>query len=322
MHRESLCAGAFALLCGIVAVPVSALSQAYPSKPVRVIVGFPAGGATDATARAYSEKLTQELGQQFVVDNRAGASGVIGHEACAKAPNDGYTLCVATLGAIGLLPNVRKTPYDPLKDFTPIGRVTDALFGFASPPSAPWKTMKEFVEVARKEPGKYTLSNSGIGTITHLAGETMAANFGLKLTMVPYRGGVEQLQDALAGHVSMMYEGNFFPHIKSGKIVPLAVSTPFRHPNFPDIPSMKEIDPNWDMPSWFAFMGPAGMPPAVAERLSPVLNKISDMPDVQERTLAMGVKTLKDTPEGLMADLRKQHENFGKLVKKLNITVE
>jgi tripartite-type tricarboxylate transporter receptor subunit TctC len=309
-------------LLGVLALTAPAMAQSWPTKPVRVIVAFPAGGATDATARAFADKLSQEFGQQFVIDNRVGASGVIGTEACAKAPNDGYTLCVATLGALGLLPNVRKTPYDPLKDFTPIGRVTDALFGFASHPSMPWKTMKEFVEVAKKEPGKYTLANSGIGTITHLAGETMAAHFGLKLTIVPYRVGVEQLQDALAGHVSMMYEGNFFPHIKAGKIVPLAVSTPFRHPNFPDIPTMKELMPEWDMPSWFAFMGPAGMPPIVAERLSPVLNKIADMPDVQERVLAMGVKTLKDTPQECTADLKKQHENFAKLVAKFNIKVE
>jgi tripartite-type tricarboxylate transporter receptor subunit TctC len=309
-------------LLGVLALTAPAMAQSWPTKPVRVIVAFPAGGATDATARAFADKLSQEFGQQFVIDNRVGASGVIGTEACAKAPNDGYTLCVATLGALGLLPNVRKTPYDPLKDFTPIGRVTDALFGFASHPSMPWKTMQEFVAAAKKEPGKYTLANSGIGTITHLAGETMAAHFGLKLTIVPYRGGVEQLQDALAGHVSMMYEGNFFPHIKAGKIVPLAVSTPFRHPNFPDIPTMKELMPEWDMPSWFAFMGPAGMPPIVAERLSPVLNKIADMPDVQERVLAMGVKTLKDTPQECTADLKKQHENFAKLVAKFNIKVE
>lgn len=304
------------------AASTAALGQAWPAKPVRVVVAFPAGGATDATARIYSEKLSQEFGQQFVVDNRAGASGVIGHEACAKAPNDGYTICVNTLGAIGLLPHVRKTPYDPLKDFTPIGRVTDALFGFASPPDVPWKTMKEFAELAKKEPGKYTLANSGIGTITHLAGETMASMFGIKLTIVPYRGGVEQLQDALAGHVSMMYEGNIFPHVKAGKLKGLAVSTPFRHPAFPDIPSMQELFPEWDMPSWFAFMGPAGLPPIVAEKLSPVLNKIGDMPDVQERCLAMGVKTLKDTPDGLAAELRKQHANFGGLVKKFNIKVE
>lgn len=309
------------LLLPLAASP-TALAQAWPAKPVRVVVAFPAGGATDATARIYSEKLSQEFGQQFVVDNRAGASGVIGHEACAKAPNDGYTICVNTLGAIGLLPHVRKTPYDPLKDFTPIGRVTDALFGFASPPDAPWKTMKEFAELAKKEPGKYTLANSGIGTITHLAGETMASMLGIKLTIVPYRGGVEQLQDALAGHVSMMYEGNIFPHIKAGKLKGLAVSTPFRHPAFPDIPSMQELFPEWDMPSWFAFMGPAGLPPIVAEKLSPVLNKIGDMPDVQERCLAMGVKTLKDTPDGLAAELRKQHANFGGLVKKFNIKVE
>lgn len=302
--------------------PALAQAPAWPAKPVRILVAFPAGGGTDATARAYADKLSAALGQQFVVENRVGASGLIGHEACAKANNDGYTLCVNTLGALGLLPNVRKVPYDPLKDFAAIGRVTDALFGFASHPKMPWKTMAEFVAHAKANPGKVTLANSGVGTITHLAGETMAAGLGLQLTMVPYKGGVEQLQDALAGHVDMMYEGNIFPHIKAGKLVGLAVSTPFRHPHFPDIPTMAEVMPNWDMPSWFAFMAPAGIPAGIAEKLSPILNQISDMADVQERVLAMGLKTVKDTPAGLDADLRKQHANFGALVKKLGIKAE
>lgn len=320
--RRILAFAAMAALLGPALTPAPAMAQAWPNKPVRLIVAFPAGGGTDATARAYAEKLSHELGQQFVVENRAGASGALGHEVCAKAPNDGYTLCVNTLGALGLLPNVRKTPYDPLKDFVAIGRVTDALFGFASPPSAPWKTMAEFVEYAKKNPGKVTLANSGIGTITNLAGETMAHGLGLQLTMIPYKGGVEQLQDALAGHVDMMFEGNIFPHIKAGKLRGLAVSTPFRHPHFPDIPSMKEVMPDWDLPSWFAFMGPAGIPPVVVERLSPLLNKISDMPDVQERMLAMGLTSTKDTPAGLDADLRKQHARFGELVRRYNIKIE
>ena len=313
---------AIAALISLLATPQPAMTQTYPSKPVRVIVPFPAGGGTDATARAYAEKLSQALGQQFVVDNRVGASGMIGHEACAKSPPDGYTLCVGTLGAIGLLPHVRKTPYDPIKDFTPIGRVTDALFGFAVHPTADWKTMQEFAEEAKRRPDTLTLANSGLGTITHLAGETMAAFFDIKLVMVPYKGGVEQLQDALAGHVSMMYEGNIFPHVKAGKLRALAVSTPFRHPQFPDIPTMQEVDPSWDMPSWFAFMGPAGLPPGVAERLSPLLNQISDMPDVQERVLGMGLVTVRDTPQGMSADLRKQVTRFGEAVKRLDIKVE
>lgn len=320
MLRQTLSAAVAlsALVCG----SSVALAQAWPAKPVRVIVAFPAGGGTDATARAYSEKLSQMLGQQFVVDNRAGASGMIGHEACAKAPNDGYTLCVNTLGAMGLLPHVRKTPYDPLKDFTPIGRVTDALFGFAVNTSFPWKTMQEFVEEAKKKPDSLTLANSGLGTITHLAGETMASLYNIRLTMVPYKGGVEQLQDALAGHVSMMYEGNIFPHIKAGKLRGLAVSTPTRHPHFPDIPTMKELQPSWDLPSWFAFMAPAGIPAEIPGKLSPLLNQITDMKDVQERVLAMGLIAIKDTPQGLADDLAKQHKTFGDAVKRLNIKVD
>lgn len=318
MFRKSLVAAAALLAL----TATNALAQAWPAKPVRVIVAFPAGGGTDATARAYSEKLSQMLGQQFVVDNRSGASGMIGHEACAKSANDGYTLCVNTLGAMGLLPHVRKTPYDPLKDFAPIGRVTDALFGFAVNSSFPWKTMQEFVDDAKKKPDSLTLANSGLGTITHMAGETMASMYNIRLTMVPYKGGVEQLQDALAGHVSMMYEGNIFPHIKAGKLRGLAVSTPQRHPHFPDIPSMKELNPNWDLPSWFAFMAPAGIPADIPGKLSPLLNQISEMKDVQERVLAMGLIAIKDSPQGLADDLAKQHKMFGDAVKRLNIKAD
>ncbi len=319
--RRKYFSSALAAMLALAFVP-AAQAQTWPTKPVRVIVAFPAGGGTDVTARAFSEKLSLELGQQFVVENRAGAAGALGHEVCAKAPNDGYTLCVNTLGAMGLLPNVRKTPYDPLKDFTPIGRVTDALFGFASHPDRPWKTMAEFVAYAKANPDKVTLANSGLGTITHLSGETMAAGLGIKLTIIPYKGGVEQLQDALAGHVDMMFEGNIFPHIKAGKLRGLAVSTPFRHPHFPEIPSMREIMPDWDVPSWFAFMGPAGIPAGIAERMSPLLNKIADMKDIQERMLAMGLTTAKDTPEGLMAELRKQHARFAEAVRRYNIKSE
>ena len=321
MRRHILSLGIAALLAAVAATP-SAMAQSYPSKPVKVIVPFPAGGGTDATARAYAEKLSQMLGQQFVVDNRAGAGGMIGHEACARAPADGYTLCVATLGGIGLLPHVRKTPYDAIKDFTPVGRVTDALFGFAVNTSFLWKTMDEFAEEARKKPDTLTLANSGIGTITHMAGETLASLYNIKLVMVPYKGGVEQLQDALAGHVSMMYEGNIFPHVKAGKLRALGVSTPFRHPQFPEIPTMKELKADWDMPSWFGFAGPAGMPAVVAEKLSPLLNQISDMPDVQERVLSMGLVAMKDTPQGMADDLKKQSERFGAAVKRLNIRVD
>jgi tripartite-type tricarboxylate transporter receptor subunit TctC len=309
-----------AALLALVAAPSGA--QTYPSKPVRVIVSFPPAGASDASARIFAEKLSLELGQQFIVDNRAGASGVIGHEACAKAPNDGYTLCLGTLGALGLLPHVRKLPYDPLKDFTLIGRVTDAVFAFASLATAPWNSIEEFAALARQASGQYTLSNSGIGTITHLAGETMAAHFGIALTMVPYRGGVEQMRDLLAGQVSMTYESNFVPQVRAGKVKALAVSTPFRHPHLPHVPAMREIIPDWDMPSWFAFMGPAGLPEIVVQRVSRILNKISDLPDVQERVLAMGLKAINDTPQAATLELAKQHANFGRLVQKFNIKVE
>jgi len=305
--------------CGLLP---TAEAQTWPTKPVRIIVAFPAGGATDAGARAYAEKLSLEFGQQFVVENRTGAAGAIGHEACAKAQNDGYTLCYNTMGGIAILPNIRKMPYDPLKDFTPIGRATDALFGFASNVDRPWKTMQEFVALAKASPGKYTLANSGIGSVTHFSGEIMANGMGIKLTMVPYKGGVEQLQDALAGHVDMMFEGNIFPHIKSGKLRGLAVSTPFRHPDFPDIPSMKEIMPSWNVSGWAAVMGPAGLPPVVVERLAMALPRIADMPDVKERLLGMGVLTMKDTPAGLEAEMRRQVPAFAELVKQLGIKVE
>ena len=320
MRRNHLTAS-IAILLAVIAAAPSAIAQTWPTRPVRVIVSFPAGGGTDATARAYAEKLSQILGQQFVVDNRAGASGVISHDVCAKAAPDGYTLCVATLGGIGLLPQVRKTPYDPVKDFTPIGRVTDALFGFAVHPSSPWTTMQEFADDARKKPDTFTLANSGVATITHLAGETMAASFGIRLVMVPYKGGVEQLQDALAGHVSMMYEGNFFPHVKAGKAKLLAV-TGQRHPDYPDVPSFAETYPAADFVGWNALFAPVGTPDAIVRKMNAAFDTISKTPEVAALLFKVGQFPHGGTPEDLMAIMRSDFERYGKLTRELNIKPE
>jgi tripartite-type tricarboxylate transporter receptor subunit TctC len=311
--------------CAVLAAAVyltSAHAETWPARPVKVIVPYAPGGGTDATGRTYAEKLSAIYGQQFVVDNRAGASGMIGIEACAKSPGDGYTLCIVPLATVAVLPNVRKTAYDPFKDFTPVGRVTDAIFAFAVGEMQPWKTLQEFIADAKKAPGKYTMSSSGIATITHLSVAAVQLAAGIEAVHVPYKGGAEQLQDALSGQVNMMFEGNAYPHHKAGKMRILAVSTPYRHPQFPDIPSVREILPGFDVPNWFAVYGPAGLAPEIVAGLSENLNKIGDMPDVQERTLAMGVKPVRDTPQGAAAELKKRHAALGDLVRKLNIRLD
>jgi len=299
-----------------------AAAETWPSRPVKVIVPYAPGGATDAAGRNYSEKLSGIFGQQFVVENRAGASGMIGIEACSKSPADGYTFCVVPIATVAVLPHIRTTAYDPFKDFAPIGRVTDAIFTFASGTMKPWSTMQEFIADAKKNPGKYTLGSSGVGTMTHLSGAAMQIAAGIELVHVPYKGGAEQLQDALSGQVDMMFEGNTYPQYKAGKMKIFAVSTPYRHPSFPEIPALKEIVPSFELPNWFAIYGPAGLAPEIIGKMSAALNRIADMPDVQERALAMGLKPIKDTPQDAAAELKKQYAAMGELVKKLKIKVE
>ncbi|MGE0769170.1 MAG: Bug family tripartite tricarboxylate transporter substrate binding protein [Hyphomicrobiaceae bacterium] len=267
MHRRimlTLLAGATMALTA-----QSVASQEWPDRPVRVIVPYAAGGATDAIARPWAEQLSKAFGQQFVIENRGGASGMIGMEALAKSPPDGYTLIMSPNAVLSILPSLRKTPYDPLKDIVPIGHTGEVLNGHVIHPKLGVKTMQELVAYAKKNPGVVTYGSSGNGTANHLRLEALKLRAGIDILHVPYRGGADALNDLLPGNVHMQNEPVNLPHVKAGKLILLAVNGSRRNPDFPDVPTLTEAGiKDADVPIWFAFYGPKGVPDAVVQKIN------------------------------------------------------
>src|SRR5688572_3261870 len=229
-------------------------AQTWPTRPVKMIVPYAPGGATDAVARPWADRLGQVFGQQFVVENRGGASGAIGVEAAAKSPPDGYTLLFTPSAPLSVLPHLRKTPYDPIKSFDPIGRAGDVINGFVIHPSVGVKTFAELLEYAKKNPGKLAYASSGTGTATHLRLEALKLKTGVDILHVPYRGGADSLNDLLPGNVQMMNEPVTLPHVKAGKLILLNINGRERRPDFPDVPTLTELGVTGaDVPIWFSF---------------------------------------------------------------------
>lgn len=271
LHRRTLMRlGASAL---VIATPLRArvMAQAWPDKPVKVLVPFAAGGGTDIVARPWAEKLSQVFGQQFIVENRGGASGLIGTEAAAKSAPDGYTLLVSSNTTTVNIPLLRKVNYDPAQ-LDPIGRLGDVVTGFVILSSVGVKTFKEFVEYAKQNPGKLTFGSSGPGTGPHLRYEMLRYKTGVDILHVPYRGGADSLVDLLSSNIHMMNEPITLPHVKSGKLVLLNINHSARSPDFPDVPTLTELGyPNADAPIWFGLYGPAGIPSEIKQKLNDVI---------------------------------------------------
>ena len=241
---------------GTGALPASA--QSWPTRPVKIIVPYAPGGSTDNAARAFADKLSTALGQQFVIENKGGAGGSIGVEAGAKSPPDGYTFVVLPAATVTVLPNGRKTPYDPFRDFAYVGRFVFGTLTFAVNPAVPANSMREFIAYAKANPGKLLYGSSGIGAMPHISFEVMREMAGIDVGHVPYRGGAEAINDMLAGHVHAAGESNTMPHAKAGKARLLAVIDKERHPEFPDVPTMAEVLPGYDVLNWFGMAAPAG----------------------------------------------------------------
>lgn len=262
------------------ALPVSsARAQAWPSRPVKFIVSFPAGGATDLVARPWADALTKALGQQFVVENRGGASGLIGNEAAFRSPPDGTTfLFTGNTGTVGL-PLLRKHNFDP-KQFVIAAHTGNAVSGFTIHPSVGVKTFGEMLDYARKNPGKLNFGSSGAGTQPHLRYEMLKFKTGVDIAHIPYRGGSDSLNDLLAGNIQLMNEASTLPHVKAGKLIMLCVNAPQRFADLPDVPTLTECGVKGaDMASWFGIYGPPGTPPEIAEKLNAKINEISATAD-------------------------------------------
>jgi tripartite-type tricarboxylate transporter receptor subunit TctC len=319
-------ASALAATCLALAAAPAGAQQQYPTKPVRMIVGFPPGGGTDVVARVISQRLSEWWGQGVLVENRAGATGTIGADVVAKATPDGYTLIMGHVNSHAIAPNLfSKLPYDALKDFAAVsyvGYVPNVLVVF---PAVPARTMKELIALAKAKPGGLNYASSGMGSTQHLAGEMFKQLAGVDIVHVPYKGSGQAIGDLLAGVVSMNFDTMppVVEHIKSGKLRALAISTPRRVPQLPDVPTFEEEGiVGFDVTNWYGVMAPGGTPKDIVIKLNGDINKAMREPDVRARLEQVGTQLRETRPEEFEAFMKAEVAKYAKLVKDANIRVE
>jgi tripartite-type tricarboxylate transporter receptor subunit TctC len=304
----------------------AALAQAYPSKPIRLIVPFPAGGAVDISARAIGAELSRSLGQQVVVENRPGAGGNLAAEAAARAAPDGYTLFMATSAILAVNPVLyAKVPFDPIKDFAPISVVASSDNVLVVHPSVPAQTVGELIALAKANPGKYSYASSGSGSSTHLAAEMFKMMAGVDLLHVPYKGGPPGVVDLLAGQVNMIFDlvPSALPHIRSGKIRALGVAGVQRSPLLPGVPLISESGvPGYRSSVWFGLVAPAGTPAEIVSRLSADVAKGVRQAEFRDRLTGMGYDVTSTTPEQMAELIRADIPRWAQVVKTNGIKID
>ena len=297
----------------------------YPNRPVRMIVPYAAGGGTDFIARGLAEKLSQQTGQQFVLEFRGGAAGALGAEAVVKSTPDGYTLLLTPQAPIQLLPHLRKLPYDPKTDLIAVGRMSEQIAGFAVHPSVGVKTMTEFVTLAKRNPGKYSFGTAGVGSVNHLRVETLKLMAGIDLLHVPYKGVGEALPDLLGGVIHLMVDSIVLPSAKAGKITLIAVLTPERYSEFPDVATMREQGfADFDVPVWFGTYAPAGVPVPILEKLHREIATIHTDAEFHTKQFAGGNLVYREAlsmPQ-LRDRIAKDSERFADLIRRANIKLD
>ncbi len=294
----------------------------WPNKTVKVIINFGPGGSADNSMRPFAERLSRALGHQFVLEHRGGASGAIGLEALVKSPADGYTFLVTPVLSVAILPHLRKVAYDPLRDLMPVTQFTDGTLLVAVHPSLPAKSIQELVAHAKANPGKVSWGTAGIGSQGHILSESFKLAAGVDILHVPYRGGGESLADLLAGVVQVHADPNTMPSVAAGKARLLAVVDKARHPDYPDVPMLKEIYPEIDFVAWFGMFAPIGTPPAIVTKLAREMNKIARDPELGPQLRKLALAPNPGTPEELKSLLTADYERYGKLIRKLNIRID
>lgn len=305
---------------------VHAFGQAYPARPIRLVVPFPPGGAVDFYARVVQQPLSEALGQQLVIDNKAGASGMVGAEIVAKSPPDGYTLLLGNIASLAINVGLyAKMPYDPLKDLTPIVRTVDVNYVLVVHPSVPANTVPELVAYAKANPGKLSYGSAGSGSLPHLGTELFKAQTGIDMLHVPYKGGGPMVTDLLGGTVQVVIgdQANLMPHVQSGKLRALAVATPKRSPNSPNLPTIAESGlPGYDSTAWQGLAGPAGLPPDVVKRLNEAFNMLMAMPAVRDKLTGGGLEVVGGTPEQFARFIAAEITKWTKIAKDVGAKVD
>ncbi len=320
--RRGLLAAAAA--CAL--LPGLAAAQAFPSKPITIIVPFAAGGTTDILARIIAQGMGAELGQSVVVDNRAGAGGNIGGQVAARAPADGYTLFMGTVGTHAINAALyKKMPFDPVKDFAPLTRVANVPNLLVANPAQPFKTVQELIAYAKANPGKINFGSSGSGSSIHLSGELFKSMAKVDMQHVPYKGSAPAVTDLLGNQIAIMFDNmpSAIQHVRSGRLRAIAVTTARRSPELPDVPTIAEAGvPGYEATSWFGMFAPAATPAPVVAQLNATIVKVLAQPDIRKKLAEQGAEAAGETPAQFADFIQKESVKWGKVVKESGASVD
>lgn len=313
-----ICASVIAIAaCWAGAAP--AWSQAYPSRPIRFVVPFAPGGNADTVSRTTSQKATEYLGQQVVIDNRSGANGNIGMEIVARAAPDGYSLVLGYIANIVIAPSlVDRLPYDPVKDYAPVTQLASAPNIVVVHPAVPARNLKELIALSKAKPKSVNFSSAGVASVGHLTGELFNTALGADLQHVPYKGSAQGVIDLLAGQIQMMIGGmsSVMPHIKAGRLRPIAMTSKMRAPAAPDVPTVAEsLMPGFEATAWYGIFAPAGTPPVIVKRLQSEYARALLAPEVRQRLESLSFEVVGSTPEAFAAYIKTETVKWAKVVK-------
>ncbi len=313
------------ILAGIGAGEAAGQGASWPVKPVRVVVPFTAGGTTDILARLIGQRLSEALSQQFVVDNRAGAGGVLGMDIVAKAPPDGYTVVLGSTSStavnVGLYP---KMPYDPIKDFAPIMQIATGPYVLAVHPALPAKNVAQLLALARARPGELNFGSSGNGTALHLSAELLKSMTKTQMVHVPYKGASAAMPDLLSGQTQFMFSDMplFAPYVKAGKLRAIAVTTATRSSVLPDLPPIADTVPGYEATSWYGYLAPAGTAREIVARFNAEVIKVLRLPDIRDRYRELGIETVEGTPEQFGAYIAAEIRRWGAVIRTAGVKIE
>lgn len=318
MHRLI----ALPMLAIVMAMAPTLHAQQYPSRPIRIIIPFPPGDSLDTMSRLITPMLMERLGQNIVVDNRAGAAGQLGLELGARAAPDGYTLVGGQGGNLVVQPHTyKKLPYDPLKDFAAVAISTTNFLALVVNPNAQFKSLKDLLTYGKANPGKLSFASNGEGGFPHMAIEMLRVDAGFSYLHIPYKGGVQIVTEIMGARVdaTILGIGVLTPFIRSGRLRLLAVTSPARAELFPDVPTIAEMVPGYDSRGWFGYLAPAGTPPKIVALLNQEINRAMMMPGVKDKLNAIGLTVVAESPESFARTLRSDYEKYGKLIREIGL---